>query len=243
MRIKRASADCCFAGHLTPRFGDLRRVRSDHGTAARSQSVTEHPPTVAAPRRRAAAAAHAEPAAIRDRCPHATESRIRRSSASTRRTACNPQSPDPPQRLTFTPAGHLPQPARAPRTQAPLIFQRRGATASTVGASRVHGQSPSAARSCPACRRKTRPIQRNDHLRAGCRRCPASSMRKRSRRRRLDCLEPIHLLHTMLGTTYPWPGPSRAPLMDCQRSARQHAKGGLANDSTSLACRSPSTRR
>ena len=85
--------------------------------------------------------------------------------------------------------------------------------------------------------RKTGPIQRNDHLRAG-----ADDERRPVCEKGPDveapiAQEPIHLLHTMLGQRV---GQAAPHCMDCQRSARQHAT--LANDSTRLACRSPSYR-
>ena len=39
--------------------------------------------------------------------------------------------------------------------------------------------------------------------------------------------EPIHLLHTMLGQRTQGLGQAAAHCMDCQRSARQHAHGGV----------------
>ena len=76
--------------------------------------------------------------------------------------------------------------------------------------------------------RKARPIQRDDHLGAG-----ADDERRPVREKGPDveasiAQEPIHLLHTMLGQRAHGLGQAAPHCMDCQRSARQHAQGGVS---------------
>ena len=75
--------------------------------------------------------------------------------------------------------------------------------------------------------RKARPIEGDDHLRAG-----ADDERRPVREKGpgVDASiaqEPIHLLHTVLGQRAHGLGQAAPHCMDCRRSARQHAKGSV----------------
>ena len=134
---------------------------------------------------------------------------------------------------------HLPQPAQHLVLIAPLIpLQRRGRQSSTAGASRAHGQSPSPARSC--CLSAAKLVQSSATTTSV--RAPTmngvqyakkvQTSTPRLLRSRSTCFTRRHAW-----STYPWPGPSRAHCMDCQRSARQHAKGGVGQRQHSFGMR------
>ena len=95
--------DCRFAGHQAPRFVHLRIVyahdHADRQLVRVGHPSTHQPPRTPPRRRPTRRPLAARPAHSSRRCLHATESRIRRPTpSSTHRTACNPQSPGPPQR-------------------------------------------------------------------------------------------------------------------------------------------------
>ena len=136
--------------------------------AARTRRSPEHPPTAAHGRRPTRRPLDARPAHSSHRCPHATESRIRRPApSSTRRTACNPQSPAATT-VTFTPAGSTSR----NRHSTSYSSAADSPSASRTPPSSTAGRAPMASHHRQHDRvlpvgGKTRPIQRNDHLRAG----------------------------------------------------------------------------
>ena len=240
--------DCCFAGHQTPRFVHLRILYA-HDHADRQLVRVGHPSTHQPPRTPAGADPRGGRSPLAPRIRHIDvptqpnhvfEGQLRRQRVeqlAIRKAPIRHNGDFHPGRQ------HLPQPAQHLVLIAPLIpLQRRG-----------RHRLPQQGRRAPMASHhrqhdrvlpvggKTRPIQRNDHLRAGADDDPASSMRKRSRRRRLDCsgADPPASHHAWSTYAMAWAKP-RPTAWIASEALVSTPRVALANDSTRLACRSPS---